>query len=717
MTRYARLAVLLLPVAVGLASQVPAGRAQVPDDRYAFADTTLLRDTLGLRFDGLFRLADSLGLTPDTLRAYSIRHRMSLARLVAFADSIGMPVDSVGPVLWRERFNPLSARRVRVTDFVYTSSYDLRQTTSDWDNLMDFNLVRGPIFVRSQTNVGIQRQQYGDETSVINERNSINEGGYRLSPDLSLGLQVTSNGYESSNPRSQIMDAKDLRNEVQLSTRTRQRPSAAWTSEINALAGVLDANGKSFNGSSDKQGWSGGVNGRARYQRPWIAADVNANLNGNVSTSRLPGSPTEFGTEDLNTTVDGTVGMFSTSPLSTNMTYRIQNNRTESVTDSSGIRRFETANSSVNLSVRLRQDNDRYITVSPRWGTSRQVTATNTSSLTTRDDLGLSVTGRYRLAGWSLDGTFTNTLSNLEYPTRSTTGGYGDDGHTRAINGIISRRLWSRFVLKGEGRVTLASSRYYPVGVYPNPPSNRDTYRQQFRIDGTYEPTTRFTTGAGIEVIRNHLINLPSAATAANNELRSYKAEWRWTYKLLPGLTANQINQMSADYTYFDFLRSSNKLVLDYRIFTTLSAVLGPHTLIRLDHDTRTQPSGLYAPLADGLEYFSQNDEGRNYTLRAMINYAPSPVFSLRVQSDYLAVDRFGQTAEGQVRQRESRALQFTGGMIVNVPLGPKGQLIGDLSRNYRSDGLTTFANGIPQPSTPSEQDYWTGRVELKWAP
>ena len=70
-----KLSCLLVP-AILAASMAPNGGAQpapAVDPRFAFADTTLLRDTLGIHFDRLFELADSLRLTPDTLRALSIR--------------------------------------------------------------------------------------------------------------------------------------------------------------------------------------------------------------------------------------------------------------------------------------------------------------------------------------------------------------------------------------------------------------------------------------------------------------------------------------------------------------------------------------------------------------------------------------------------------------------------------------------------------------------
>src|SRR5262245_58983460 len=105
---------LIVPLSLGiLAGTLPVGAQQGVASRHAFADTTLLRDTLGLQFPRLFELSDSLEMLPDTLRALSVRYQWSLERLLVLADSLGVPVDSVGPVLLRERFNPLAAGAVK----------------------------------------------------------------------------------------------------------------------------------------------------------------------------------------------------------------------------------------------------------------------------------------------------------------------------------------------------------------------------------------------------------------------------------------------------------------------------------------------------------------------------------------------------------------------------------------------------------------------------
>ena len=61
MVRLHRFSVLIIPVALGLLSAaLPGGAQESASSRYAFADTTLLRDTLDLHFPRLFPLSDSL---------------------------------------------------------------------------------------------------------------------------------------------------------------------------------------------------------------------------------------------------------------------------------------------------------------------------------------------------------------------------------------------------------------------------------------------------------------------------------------------------------------------------------------------------------------------------------------------------------------------------------------------------------------------------------
>ena len=179
MIRSRRLALLLLPAALELILAVLPGHAQQgTSSRYAFADTTLLRDTLGLKFDHLFPLVDSLTalgqpVTADTIRALAMRYKLPLDSLVALAQVQNIPVDSVGSYLERERYNPLSSTGKRTTSFRYNSGYTVQQTSSSWSNSGDYKLVLGSLFLQNTTTIQMDRYTAGTQTSLRQTRSSV----------------------------------------------------------------------------------------------------------------------------------------------------------------------------------------------------------------------------------------------------------------------------------------------------------------------------------------------------------------------------------------------------------------------------------------------------------------------------------------------------------------------------------------------------------------
>ena len=704
---------------------MPGRAQQAPQARYAFADTTLLRDTLGLRFDGLFPLADSLGLPPDTLRALSIRYRYPLARLVTLADSLGAPVDSVGVIMRRERFNPLAARGARrSSDFAYQSTYAVGQSTTLWTNSADFNLVQGQIYLGATTLVSTDRYRARGATTEKLNRTSRTEGGWRFSPNFSAGGLVDINRYESRAPGA-FGNEDETRGDYKLSMRSRQQPARGLTSELNFNSGVVDLTST----TQEKRGLSGDVNGRVRYARGWITHDVSGQINGNTARSRVPGDLDYARTQDLNTNLRGTLGVLSNSPLAFNLNYNLRNTRTETPTslrggerDSTVIQKIRTGGEGIDLSLRLRRDNDRYLNFGSKLANQRTASATQPTSQNTRNDQGLSLSGRYGFGSWSLDGSFNRTLSTTERPrVGNSPGGYGEDLDTRSLDGTMSWNPSRRVTMKAQGGVSLSRSRYFVIGSYLNPPVPRDQYRQNYRLDGSYSPSERFKTGLGLEVSRFLFVNIPAASTAANTETRTYRADWTWTFRILPGLTANQRNLVSADYVYYTFLPStSDRLSLDYFTHTQLSAAITPRLQLNLTHDHRYQPTGgfapLDAPLDDGNSYFSQVDENVTSSIRAGITYTPTPALSVTVTPDFSSSERQSISEGVAVPQRESRNLNFTGSANLNLPVGRRGQLTGTLSRTFRSDRFTTYVSGVPGYSPISETDYWVGNLEFSWS-
>jgi hypothetical protein len=81
----------------------------------------------------------------------------------------------------------------------------------------------------------------------------------------------------------------------------------------------------------------------------------------------------------------------------------------------------------------------------------------------------------------------------------------------------------------------------------------------------------------------------------------------------------------------------------------------------------------------------------------------------------YQAIDRDNAVDGVIVPQRQTRTLNMGGGANLNVPLGKRGKLTGNIARNYRADRTTAFTSGVPQPAPRSETDFWSGQLQVSW--
>ena len=86
------------------------------------------------------------------------------------------------------------------------------------------------------------------------------------------------------------------------------------------------------------------------------------------------------------------------------------------------------------------------------------------------------------------------------------------------------------------------------------------------------------------------------------------------------------------------------------------------------------------------------------------------------MQPDYAAGERDGSQLGTLVPTRTSRQLNFSGGASLNLPLGAKGRLTGDILRTYRSDRSIGYtSDGVRQPQPRSESDFWNGSLQVSW--
>jgi hypothetical protein len=713
-----RLAVLLIPIALGLLSVALPGRAQNADLRYADADTTLLRDTLGLSFDGIFPLADSLRITPDTLRALSIRYRAPLWRIVRLADSLGISPNDVAALMEKEKFNPLAQTGKDVVRLNYSSTYSVQQTSSTWTNALDWNRDIRSLFLRNNTSVQMDRFTAGGATTLRQVRSSVTESGWRFSPDFSAGGRLNLERFDNRDAGG-LSSEGETKNEMQMSLRSRQRPAPGLSSELNFFSGFLDLT----NSHQVKRGWSGALDGRVRYTAGNVLTnDLSGQVTGTLARTRVPSVVTMLSSRDQSRNLSGTLGLFGAAPVSANLVYRTRYVRTENptlvttdTTSDYSIQPVVSENNGVDLTVRGRLDADRQLNVTGRYSTSRLATAAALNSLTTGRNLGLSADGRYALWGVLLEGQFQNTLGLAKYPRKTTEGGYGESTLTHSLQVSGSRALGHRLSLKANGRIALTSSRYYAIGSYGSKPTNRDQYSQSYRLEALYTVSRDLNSGVALEVGRSHTINLLQASSGSNSETRSYRGEWRWNYRLLPDLSATQRNTVNADYLAYDYRSASNRLTLYYQTTTTLNAVLSPRFNVTVTHNLGYQPSGNYTLQSDGTEALTRSDETQNYTLTAGLNYQPTPGVSLSFEPNYLANDRSSTVSNTLTPQRQDRSLNFSGGANLNLPIGRQGHLIGDIRRTYRAARATSYTNGVLVPGTRTSADYWNGSLQLTW--
>lgn len=723
-------------VLLGFALLVPPGRSQdAPSVRFAFSDTTLLRDTLNLHFDRLFPLADSLRVPPEFLRRLSVRYRMPLERIVYLSDSLRLPVDSVGAVMERERFNPLTTTHERIAVFVYNSTYQLAQgSRSHWDNGGEFTLSSGGVTAHNVTTIGIDRLR-GD--LFAKSRVAETEVNYRYSRNFSLGGRVflqRTDGFDVLSHQSTAT------NEYQVTMRTSARPRPNLSANTNLFAGPFEEPGSA--GVPAKRGLNTQFSGSAQYHHSnWLSYDLSARLTTKLGRGRLE-ERSWLPLTELFGGGRGALSLFEASPVSLRFSHDIQRNHAENpdTTSSPGesvpsyyVRALPSGTSELSLALQLRQGARGSMTATGTVRNSeRLLRVGGLSKSSTSSSDGVDVDARYQFWGWNLDGQFSLERPVAEDPLRTTRTRVGPNPagqvettlvvidyrqqtvtFNRSLDVGIDRAITSRLSVRAKAHVFLGSPRSSIVDssyrqqpdvgtLRVTPTEPRDNYDDGIQLEGIYSPMARFNTSVQLEVSTRDNINLLSSSSSSNNDVRTYRAQWSWTYRLMEGLTATQRNQVSADYTYFPYASQQDLLAMRYDIRTTLNAVVTPRFRIDLTHVNEEQPRGSYLPDEDGVRFFRVTGRTRSYTLSTNLSYTPLSAISLTFTPIY-RTETIPNSADMQ------RSFNFAAGASLNLPVGSRGSLTGGMARTYASRSASPGS-----PPTPGEYA-WNGSLQFSW--
>jgi hypothetical protein len=704
MSRPRRLILLLIPLSLSVLMQALPGRAQqAPSVRYAFADTTLLRDTLNLSFGGLFPLADSLELRPDTLRALMIRYRYTMPRLLHLSDSLGMTVDSVGVFMERQKLNPLAGGGSHRTanSFTYTSGYDIQRTTSTWTNGSQYRVFRGPLYMTNSTNIEMQRIKSGGLTSLRQNREATTEGGLTVSKGLSFGARSYQLRFFSADPGATVAQ-DETKSEYGFTARGLTTGKRVNT-ELNLRTGYLDDK----SALSIKRGLSGSADGRVRYANPGVLThDLSGSFSGNLSRTRPPNYPIELNTHDMSSNVRGNLVLLPNSPVRLNVNYGLRNTRVEALADTF-VNRILNRNNSADATLRMRADADRYLDLNASAGRTVSVSGTNNSA-------GGHATVRWLLMGWAVDANYTDSRSTAIYKRQRGGGGYDEHGTNRSADTQMLRNFGGRIIGKLLANVALDRYRYV-IHSDSATQTPRDSYRQSYRTEIVYNPSQRLSSGVALQVSLNRTVNILATTTSSNLDTRSYRTEWRWSYRVSHSLTVTQNNQIQADYQQYPFSPSRNTLALSYNNTTALAAALPGGLSIDVQHNASQAPRGSYTVQTDGGNALQLSDDTENYLLSSSVRYSPFAGISLHIDPRYLATDRSGTTNGVQARQRSDKRLDFSGGVDVNWHVGQKGMLTGRIGRTLSAQRTTSYAGGVPTISPRAETDFWNGNLQLTW--
>lgn len=704
MPRSLRLTLLLIPMCLSVLVQALPGRAQQSSVRFAFADTTLLRDTLGLSFARLFPVADSLQMTPDTVRALMVRYRLTMPRLLHLSDSLTVPVDSVGAFMERQKLNPLAnAGAARRTDFQYTSGYDIQRTSSTWTNGSTYRMSKGKSYLNNLTNIELQRITSGSQLSLRQNREATTEAGLAVSNRLSFGARSYQMRFFSADPGSPVSQ-DETKNEYGLTARA-QKGGSKLNTEVNLRSGYLDDR----NSTAIKRGASGSADGRIRYNVPGLLQqDLSGTLTGNVSRTRPPTYPIDMRTHDLSSNLHGTLVLFPNSNGRVNLNYGARRTLVQNATDSTHINSIKSNNNSLDGTVRLRSDNDHYLDLNASTSRTGSATGQTTSK-------GGKATLRWSLAGWSVDANYNDDRTLAVHTRQRGGGGYDEHDASRSAEAVFLHSFGAAMIAKLQTNIGLDRYRYQATADSATPPTPRDTYRQIYRSELLYNPSQKLSSGVALQVSLNRTINIRAATTGSNSDTWSYRGEWRWSYRVLRSMTVNQSNQVQADYQNYPFAPTRNSLSLSYNNTTALSTVFPGGLSIDLQHTASRNPRGNYTLQSDGGNALLLSDDALNYILSASLRYAPVTAIALHVDPRYTSADRSGTTNGVMGRQRIDQRLDFSGGVDVNWKVGRTGNLTGRIGRTFTDTRTTNYSNGLPQPSPSSLNDYWNGNLQLTW--
>src|SRR5262249_10351457 len=386
------------------------------------------------------------------------------------ADSLHVPVDSVGVTIEREGFNPLAARAGSVNVFDYNTTYNKSlRAQSIWTNVANYNFTRGPLFVRNNTEIDLNR--YQSTNTVFQTRLSTTEVGWKLSPSLSLGGRASLNRTDSNDPSSfsQIHEKND---QYGLSVHNRRSLMRGFTTQLDVVVGALDLHKTDW----IQQGLSVDANARTRQViGHWFTHEVTGRLQPDFTHKQVLASGVRDNSPDFVGNLAGTLTLFNAARVGMRTTYNLSKSDVATPADTV-FPRLPQSHALLEAALRTKLGQDGYVNVTQSLSSNHSVTGLNGPQ--SQRSATIAADGHATLLGWGVEGRFQTGTGHNETSVGSTNGGYVDNTNTRLLEGAMNRRFFERLIGRLSGSISLNSSRTAAFGNYGTPLPSKDVAQQ-----------------------------------------------------------------------------------------------------------------------------------------------------------------------------------------------------------------------------------------------
>ncbi len=239
-----------------------------------------------------------------------------------------------------------------------------------------------------------------------------------------------------------------------------------------------------------------------------------------------------------------------------------------------------------------------------------------------------SATGRidYRLGETTLTAQLQSKKDRSEQFSIQTGDTYND-----SFGGTIIHTFGPKLDANFRGSVALIS--YH----YDDPEANdqdRDLLNQEASLTLNYKPGNNITADILLRMKESQLIYIRTSRTGDNKTTNTYTIQPSIRKNFSPRVSVKQLYELSADYTFYTFDRSSNSLIRNFGVTTDLDWRIIGNVNTTLTHRYRGQDEGSYVEGDDGIERYGKNSERDDHTLSILVRYKLFGLVDLEVKHD-----------------------------------------------------------------------------------